>query len=155
MKAKIHAPAQNGKNYSGEKEIVSAYSVMATVDGELREVVICRCYMGRSRSASTVYCSLWVHGKGVYAAGHGSAGGYGYHKESAALAQAITSAGITLYGSPYAEPANGEDKAVWKGLEKTRIARINGCGESSMVAALEAIARAATGARKVTTVSHG
>lgn len=59
--------------------------------------------MGRSRNASTVYASIWVHANGHYLAGHGNAGGYGYHKESAAFQDAITSAGIQLVGSPYAD----------------------------------------------------
>ena len=81
--------------------------------------------MGRSNSASVVYCSIWVHShvpqdsglKNGYWSGRGTAGGGGYHKESAALAGAIESAGITLEGN------------------------IGGCGEGSMRHALTAIAR--------------
>lgn len=102
MLAKIAKPDQsNAYNYSRDKEMVSAYSVIGKVNGELREVVTARAYMGRSSSASTVYVSLWVHGA-IHASGKGSAGGYGYHKESQALANAIESAGIELYGSQYA-----------------------------------------------------
>jgi hypothetical protein len=62
----------------------------------MREVIDCRCYMGRSSSASVVYASIWVHGNNRWWSGSGSAGGYGYHKTSAAIAAAIRSAGITL-----------------------------------------------------------
>lgn len=39
--------------------------------------------------------SVWVHGDGG-CAGHGTAGGYGYHRVSAAMQEALTSAGIKL-----------------------------------------------------------
>ena len=68
-----------------------------------------------------------------------SAGGYGYHKESAALDSAIKSAGIELYGSNYS--TWGDSKPDYK-----RRAHIGGCGNGSMLTALKAIARAA-GAR--------
>jgi hypothetical protein len=103
MKAKLIKPDQsNAYNYGRDKELVSAYSVVGTINGELREIVTARAYMGRSNSASVVYMSLWVHGA-IHASGKGSAGGYGYHKESQALADAIQSAGIELYGSQYAD----------------------------------------------------
>lgn len=73
------------------------------------------------RSASVVYCSVWIrqpgHGSPSFA-GHGSAGGYGYHKESAALEAAMHSAGIKL--------AKG----------------FGGCGSSAERAAYHAIAKA-------------
>ena len=55
----------------------------------------------------------------MYCSGHGKAGGYGYHKESAALQEAIESAGIKLR-SP-----------------------IDGAGDSAVRGAMEAINRAA------------
>ena len=61
---------------------------------------------------------LWVHGKN-YASGSGYAGGYGYHKPSAAVGNAIESAGF--------------------GLEFN----ISGGGESALVDALKAVAVAA------------
>jgi hypothetical protein len=103
MRAQLIKPDQtNGYNYSRNKEMVSAYSVIGKINGELREVVTFREYMGRSASASVVYGSLWVHGA-FHCSGKGSAGGYGYHKGSAALQDAITSAGLQLIGSPYAD----------------------------------------------------
>lgn len=45
--------------------------------------------------------SVWVHGDGG-CAGHGTAGGYGYHRPSAALQEALMSAGIKLV-----EPIDG------------------------------------------------
>src|SRR5690606_3065831 len=56
----------------------------------------------RSDGASPVYCSVWTYREGRHTAGHGRARGYGYHRQSAALAAALDSAGITL-----AEPIDG------------------------------------------------
>ena len=91
------AAQSNGKNLSGQKEMVSAMSAVAIVNGEMREVVIARWYMARkSDGASPVYASIWTYGAGFDISGHGRAAGYGYHKASAALSAAIDSAGIVL-----------------------------------------------------------
>lgn len=147
MKAQFqNLEARNGKNYGDTKETVNTMTVICRNAktapyraGELTEAVIARFYMGRSRTASTVYCSVWVHANGVCVAGHGSAGGWGYHKQSAALASALRSAEITLTGSPYdGENENSE-------AEADKPASISGCGDSAMRSALLAVARA-TGA---------
>ena len=89
----------NAKNMNGEKEIVQRIAVVDDA-GSKRTIVDCRLYMGRSRNASTVYCSIWASGhinnERVWISGHGKAGGYGYHKPSAAMQHAITAAGFTL-----------------------------------------------------------
>ena len=137
MRAKFNGlHNQNGKNYGGDKETTCRMIVVGKRGKELAPIVEARFYMGRSRTASTVYCSLWVHGA-EYCAGHGTAGGYGYHKESAALQSAINSAGVTLFGSNYAYTGHGE-KPNFK-----KAAHIGACGHSSMETALKAIARAA------------
>lgn len=109
----------NGRNYSDEKEMTAAYIVIGigSSRSDVKEVATARFHMGRSKTASRVYCSLWVHGR---CSGHGWAGGYGYHKPSAALDSAIRSAGITLEGD-----------------------EISGRGESAMLDALHAIGIAA------------
>ena len=136
MQATINEQASNARNYGGEKETVTTMRVVARVNGKLATPVEARFYMGRSRTASTVYCALWVHGANVYTSGSGQAGGGGYHKESAALQSAITSAGIELHGSNYAlSEGDAEDL--------TKRAHIGGCGSESMRAALLAIAKAA------------
>lgn len=165
MKAVITKQVSNAVNYSGQKEVVSCWSVMGKVNGELREVVSVRCYMGRSSSASKVYAALWVNAGPVYTSGRGSAGGYGYHKESAAVGDAIASAGIELYGDVYdrgyqwnhaekRENTPSEIRALKRKAAKTR-AHIGGVGESAIRSALEAIARAAGAKGKLLTVSHG
>ena len=158
MKAKIIEQVHKAKNYGGEKETVSKYVVLAKTAqcNELREIVDCRVYMGRSRNSSTVYASIWVHAADFYTSGTGTAGGYGYHKESAAIQSAITSAGIELYGDVCGSDCqwNYEEKrentpreiaAIKRRLDKRR-AHIGGVVDSAIRSALEAIARAA-GAR--------
>jgi hypothetical protein len=99
----------NATNYGGKKELIDATSIVVFANGQLHEVCLARWYMSRSREASVVYCSLWVRRPGILNAegtayikegawwsGSGSAGGGGYHKGSAALDEAIRSAGITL-----------------------------------------------------------
>ncbi len=135
MRATLPAETvSNARNYGGEKETVNTYCVIGKKNGELCSIVEARFYMGRSRDASTVYCSLWVSGA-QYCSGTGTAGGYGYHKESAALDAAIRSAGIFIGGANY---ATHEGRIDYK-----KRAAIGGCGSDSMRMALKAIARAA------------
>ncbi|MEO1208425.1 MAG: hypothetical protein AAFX78_02685 [Cyanobacteria bacterium J06638_20] len=113
------------------------YSQLALIDpASGREVVTARFY-GTLRG-STVYACIWVRPcdlsaeKSAYGLGGGKAGGYGYHKASAALAEAISDAGITLDES------------------------ITGRGDAPMESALYAIAKANTGKRKFFMVrAHG
>jgi len=130
----------NARNYGGEKELIRGIKL---IDKKTERVVVdARWYMGKSASASTVYCSLWCMGHGVHdTSGKGTAEGYGYHKASAALARAITSAGIALYGSPYGHPANGDTDKATKALLKSA-AHIGGCGDGSIDCALLSIAYA-------------
>lgn len=118
MKATLIGAKSNGHNYGGEKEMVSRFVLIAIgADGKMTEVVDARCWMGKSRNASQVYARIWVHGNGTWASGKGMAGGYGYHKISAAIGSAIESAGFKL------------DKDI------------HGVGDSAIREAMEAIAR--------------
>lgn len=139
----------NAHNYSNDKETIDTYNLVGYKKGQFAELVTVRLYMGRSAQASVVYCSLWVHGKNkkgdyISVSGKGSAGGYGYHKSSQALCEAITSAGIELYGSPYVQ---GKEKVHRNGGHAEKVdykkkAYIGGCGESSMKDAIFAIGEA-------------
>ena len=83
---------QNGRNYGDTKEKTSQWLV---IDKKTERTIIdCRVYMCRSANSSQVYASVWIHGDNYYIAGSGVAGGYGYHKASAAIASALSSAGI-------------------------------------------------------------
>lgn len=134
------AERNNARSLSPEKETIKTVKILGKRAGhDVAVMAEARFYMARSSRASTVYCSLWVHGD-KYTSGHGKAGGYGYHRESAALQDAIESAGIELRGCNYAQWGHSETPNY------KRIAHIDGCGDNSMEMALMAIARAA-GAR--------
>lgn len=134
----------NARNYGREKEQIRGIKL---IDKKTERVIVdARWYMGKSASALNMHCSLWCMGRGAYEAAHstsgkGTASGYGYHKASAALASAITSAGITLYGSPYGHLVNGDSDKATKTLLK-RAAHISGCGDGSIECALLSIAYA-------------
>ena len=138
MKATLIKESQNARNMEPQKERVNTIRVISRIlgtDKGLQTVCEARFYMARrSDGASPVYCSLWVSGA-QWTSGHGRASGYGYHKESAALQSAIDSAGIKLTGDNYRElPSDATDETM---------ARIDGCGDSAMRAAMRAIAIAA------------
>ena len=94
MKATIGKQVSNAVNYGDKKELIKTFNV---VTDELKEIITVRCYiMGRSAGASAVYAAIWVNTRGYYSSGKGRASGYGYHKASAAIGDAINSAGIML-----------------------------------------------------------
>ena len=72
-------------------------------------------------TGSSWYACIWVNSKAanIHTNGSGSAGGYGYHKPSAAAAEAIKNAGFTLSEN------------------------ISGVGDSAIFEAVQAIATAA------------
>lgn len=146
MRATFTKECENAINYSGKKPLISQHIL---IDKKTeREIVDCRTY----GAGSTVYCSIWIQNvkenkkptDWVYSStsGRGRAGGYGYHKESAAVADAIRSAGITLIGSPYGRPSNYDTPAQTRAMLK-KPAHIGGCGDESIRCALLSIAYAA------------
>ena len=60
----------------------------------MKAVMLVRIYGTQSRN----YCCLWTFG-GKSSSGSGFAGGYGYHRPSAAVQEALTSAGFELTNS--------------------------------------------------------
>jgi hypothetical protein len=88
-------------------------------------IVTARFYWPGRDGASNCYCCVWIHGDKMHGAGSGKAGGYGYHKESAALLSALNAAGAYV----------SED--------------IGGRGDRAMRDALTALALKVTGKRKV------
>lgn len=79
---------------------------------DLKPIVELRLYgTGNTNSAA-----IWVRGENIHTSGTGSAGGYGYHRPSAAASEAIRNAGIVL------------DKDI------------SGVGDSAIEAAVKAIA---------------
>ena len=120
----------NAVSMDGDKERIDAMQLVVFDakaartewhDPRVTSIVDARWYMARrSDGASPVYCSVWIRTRdGRHFSGHGKAGGYGYHKQSAALQDALDSAGVKL-----AKP-------------------INGCGDGAMCHALTAVGKAA------------
>lgn len=142
IKASIVKKQDNARR-PDNKELVSAYSLIVRMpSGELREAITARCYMGRSASASVVHAVLWVKcADGHWTSGSGSAGGYGYHKESAAIADAVKSAGIEL-------------KELDRTDRKDRWFDFGGTGESYYPQVFDAIARAAGYRGRTLLVKH-
>lgn len=66
-------------------------SVVALVrKNEFEQPITVKFYATRARN----YCCLWIRCKAVQVSGGGSAGGYGYHRASAAMDAAMRNAGI-------------------------------------------------------------
>lgn len=126
--------------------MVGAGSLVAMRNGELSEVITVRTYMGASRNASIVKACVWVHPlEGNWSTGRGEAGGWGYHKESQAIYEAVSNAGIELYGDPYQRDAARNKKQLFFG----------GTGDNAYEAIFKAIARAAGYKGHMAWVTHG
>lgn len=145
LKAKIAKSVENARQ-PDNKELVDAYSLVTVYKGAPKEVITARFYMGRSRTASTVYCCVWIRGRDCWNSGAGSAGGYGYCKISQAFESALHAAGVELYGTPY---ANHGEKIDFK-----KRAYIGGTGTTSIERAMEAIAIACGYRGKTIIVKH-
>ena len=108
MKAVFTGEMSNGVNYGNKLETIGGYKL---VDKKTETIVVdCRVYTGRSRDASKFRAVIWVtlsetkkpeNWEYHHTSGTGVAGGYGYDKVSTAIAGAIESAGIELYGTAY------------------------------------------------------
>ncbi len=71
--------------------------------------VVCVRWYGKGERA---YCCVWIHWPGHHARGSGWAGGYGYHKDSAAMQSAMRDAGIVFAQSFDGVGSTGEDDAL-------------------------------------------
>ena len=109
---------QRAKSFNRDKMLTTA--IVATDKTTGRKIVDCRVYIGKSNSATTFYCSIWIYGEQLYT-GFGKASGGGYHKASAAMYEALHNAGWAV-----SEP-------------------ISGCGDGAMRDATVAVAEAAVG----------
>ena len=108
LKARFTTENDNGKNNGQKMETISTYKV---IDKKTEhEIILIRVYIGRSRNAETVKASVWIDGikenkrpsdwsQWGSISGHGSAGGWGYCKESTAVCDAFASAGVQFFGS--------------------------------------------------------
>lgn len=142
MKAVFTKECDGAINHGGKMETVSQF--ILTDKKTEKQVVVARTYMGRGRSASQVKASIWVELSANkkpagwdygHTSGSGCAGGYGYCKESTAIADAIDSAGIELFGTAYQRHGEKVDF-------KKRV-HFGGVGSEATRTALLAIAHAA------------
>lgn len=115
-----------------ESSFISQYTV---VDKAFKQPIIARFY--QTKTGANVYCCLWVnackhiHGvpQDIYVSGGGKAGGYGYHKGSAALEDAINDAGITL-----SESISGRGtSAMYEAFESMALALGYAAGEFGVI----------------------
>lgn len=135
IKAKLPTEPVNNA-MQPNKPVVGTASLVAMVNGGLRGVITIKVYMSPSHQASMVYACFWLRASdGTWYSGKGSAGGYGYHKDSAAIAAAVSDAGIELYGSPYSN-AEGD-------VDMKQRCYFGGTGSSAYPDIFKAIARAA------------
>ena len=88
-------------NHRKESHFAQQYTAVVFNGQCAYDAVTLRIYSTDAKS----YCCLWVHDNcgwvngcrdSYYRSGSGSAGGYGYHRASAAAQKAIYNAGITL-----------------------------------------------------------
>lgn len=89
MKATIEPRDKFNANYRKDS-LHRGFKVIEAVTG--KTVVDARLYY----PGSVAYAAVWINSETLHASGTGKAGGYGYHKESAALGDALENAGVTL-----------------------------------------------------------
>lgn len=120
IKSDVHNIKPSAFVARDSQALIKQLSVIAIINGDLQELVTARFYMSSRHDANQITCIFWVRGgtAGCVSAS-GTASGYGYHKTSAALQDALNSAYIELSD------------------------RISGVGEKAMTAALLAVAKAA------------
>ena len=82
-------------NVRDKQALIHQITILAIVDGAIKELAQCRLYMSNSRGSSRITAILWINGDN-YASGSGHADGQGYHKPSAAVESAINAAGFEL-----------------------------------------------------------
>ena len=74
-----------------ENKLHRGYKVLAIDNNrKVHHAVDCRLYWPAER----VYCCIWYGNGEIYGSGSGWAGGYGYCKQSAAIADALIACGI-------------------------------------------------------------
>jgi hypothetical protein len=75
-----------------ESYIVIDKNAETWTDGTIAEPIVLRLYHTTGRA----YACLWINCGDIHTSGSGYAGGYGYHRGSAAAQEAINNAGIVL-----------------------------------------------------------
>jgi len=139
--ARIPAPERHACDLSGVKELCGAWSVTVIYKDQILEPIRIRWYHARTTRPGVMYCSVWIHGQGaqnsapVGASGFGRDNSVGSDRMSGALDAALESAGVELYGSPYARK---EDEII----DYRQRASISGVGDAAMREACHALVEA-------------
>ena len=146
LRATLIAPNPKREAFQPDQPMTRAISLVGTHNGQLKELICLRIYQG---TGATVKANVWLQvafpGENFWRTGRGSAGGYGYCKHSAAIDEALTNAGIQLWGSPYASHRTVDYK---------KKASISGIGTSGIEAALLAVGKLIKPRGKFLIVSH-
>ncbi len=93
MKVKKFEPTEAiNINHRKEKHYMESLLGVVVDDGQLKEVVDLRVYGTNAMN----YVCVWINDSkhNIHATGSGSAGGYGYHRPSAAASEAFAKAGV-------------------------------------------------------------
>lgn len=93
----------DAKKHRKENHYLQEFMGVVVIDDIIRVGVTCRIYGTNSRN----YCCIWFNDGNKWGYGSGSAGGYGYHRPSAAFEEAMRSAGVK-----FSEPINGRGQSV-------------------------------------------
>lgn len=102
-----------------ENSYAGGYIALAVTPEGVRECVDLKLYSTDARS----YACAWLYYPGFYSSGSGMAGGYGYHRASAAAGRALRAAGVSLD-----EDIDGRgDGAVRDAVEAIAQAMFPGC----------------------------
>lgn len=104
MKARIDSHNRNGKNFD-DKRLLQALVGIAVVRGTIHHLVNVKTYVSKS-SIAVNYVSVHANNANFSAVcvGSSQAGGSGYHRPSAAMQGALTSAGIALVDEKTGHP---------------------------------------------------
>ncbi len=130
--------------------LVGAGSLIVSHAGQLRDAITVRTYYAEKGSGmQPVRACVWITPAdgAEWRSGRGSAGGCGYHKESAAIAEAISACGVSLHGSLYNYRSDPVDMKIQ--------IHFGGSGSSGYPDIFEAIARTAGYRGRMLWVSHG
>lgn len=97
LTARISDSVEKAKNLDGTKERVSTLIGIGIENGRIVFFSEARIWASRRDPQDhDVHCGVWLHHIGTYQSGHGSAGGSGYHRYSAAMDSALRNAGVHL-----------------------------------------------------------
>jgi hypothetical protein len=86
---------QTDKNATRDNRLHYGFKLLNKDDPDLQELVDVRLYY---KGGQTSRCCLWIHADGYYGRGVGKSSGCGYHRPSAAVADAFFDAGVKLNG---------------------------------------------------------